>query len=65
MEALAGIPFIGIPFMETNDISVRPSLRKVLIGDETVYVYESSAAPSATRFGSNVHVQRVVSTTTL
>lgn len=30
----------GIPFMESNDISVRPLKHQVLIGDNTIYYME-------------------------
>ena len=32
----------GTPFMETNDIAVRPARREVLIGDDLVYKYGST-----------------------
>ena len=36
----------GTPFMEANDISVRPAKRQVILGDGTTYVY-GSQSPSA------------------
>ena len=33
----------GTPFMESNDITVRPAKRQVILGDGTIYVYGSSA----------------------
>ena len=37
----------GTPFMETNDISIRPAKRQVTIGDDTTYAY-GSQAPAVT-----------------
>lgn len=31
----------GTPFMEANDIAVRPVERQVLLGNSTIYVYGS------------------------
>ena len=32
----------GTPFMEANDVAVRPAKREVILGDGTVYEYGSS-----------------------
>lgn len=31
----------GTPFMETNDLSVHPAKRQVILGDGTGYIYGS------------------------
>ena len=36
----------GTPFMETNDIAVRPAKREVLLGNGSAYTYGSKSPPS-------------------
>ena len=36
----------GIPFMEKKDVSIRPSRREVILGDNHVYIYGSSPQQS-------------------
>lgn len=36
----------GTPFMETNDIAVRPAKREVLLGNGSVYTYGSKSPPN-------------------
>ena len=36
----------GAPFMEANDVAVRPAKREVLLGNGSVYTYGSRAPPS-------------------
>ena len=36
----------GTPFMEANEIAVRPAKRKVLLGNGSVYTYGSKSPPS-------------------
>jgi hypothetical protein len=44
----------GIPFMESNDVSVHPARRQVSLGSDIVYTYASETAASA----SNQHSVR-------
>ena len=37
---------VGAPFMEENDISIRPSKRQIMFGDDDVYVYDMSECPA-------------------
>ena len=36
----------GTPFMESNDIAVRPAKRQVILGDGTTYLYGSIGKPT-------------------
>ena len=36
----------GAPFMEQNDVSVRPSKQQIMFGDEVMYYYDSSSLQS-------------------
>ena len=36
----------GTPFMEANDIAVRPAKREVLLGNGSIYTYGSKSPPS-------------------
>ena len=36
----------GTPFMEANDVAVRPAKREVLLGNGSVYTYGSKSSPS-------------------
>ena len=36
----------GTPFMEANDVAVRPAKREVLLGNGSTYTYGSKAPPS-------------------
>ena len=39
----------GIPFMSTNDISVRPAKQQILIGDTNIVHYGTSPSDSSNR----------------
>ena len=53
----------GIPFMEVNDVSVRPSKREIIISDNIVYTYGS--VPSQKKSNGHAHVLRAVATETV
>ncbi|KAK3100645.1 hypothetical protein FSP39_023014 [Pinctada imbricata] len=56
----------GIPFMESNDVAVRPSKRTINIGDHAVYNYGSnSKRKEHTSFRTCVHVLRAVASKTI
>lgn len=46
----------GIPFMEMNDISIRPSSREVCIGNKYVYTYGSSASQTRKHTVRRAHI---------
>lgn len=48
----------GIPFMEMNDISIRPSRRKVCIGNKYVHTYGSSAFQTRKHTVRRAHIVR-------
>lgn len=48
----------GIPFMESNDISVRPLKHQVLIGDNTIYTYGASLPKHISQCDPKAHVLR-------
>ncbi|CAG2238702.1 unnamed protein product [Mytilus edulis] len=54
----------GIPFMEKNDISIRPARRQVLIGNDCVYKYGSSANGTSNCAVRKAHVARAPSDAT-
>ncbi|CAG2241165.1 unnamed protein product [Mytilus edulis] len=54
----------GIPFMEKNDISIRPARRQVLIGNDCVYKYGSSANGTSNCAVRRAHVARAPSDST-
>ncbi|CAG2208159.1 unnamed protein product [Mytilus edulis] len=54
----------GIPFMEKNDISIRPARRQVLIGNDCVYKYGSSANGTSNCAVRRAHVARAPSDAT-
>ena len=53
----------GIPFMEVNDVSVRPSKREIIISDNIVYTYGS--VPPQKKSNGHAHVLRAVATETV
>ena len=57
----------GVPFMIHNDISVRPSKRLELVGDETVFEYHHQSKPSSAHSINYVaaHILHVSSRTTI
>lgn len=55
----------GIPFMESNDISVRPYKHQVLIGDNTIYTYGDSLQKHISQYDPKAHVLRTVASTTI
>lgn len=54
----------GTPFMETNDIAVRPAKRQVLLGDGTTYVYGSPSHPPRSTAARRAMVLRAPTSTT-
>ncbi|VDI45491.1 Hypothetical predicted protein [Mytilus galloprovincialis] len=48
----------GIPFMEKNDISIRPAKRQVILGNNTVYTYGSVQNTSEHHTVRRAHVLR-------
>lgn len=54
----------GIPFMESNDISVRPYKHQVLIGDSTIYTYGDSLPIRISQCDPKAHVLPTVASTT-
>jgi hypothetical protein len=55
----------GIPFMEINDITVRPSKRTIKVGDHAVYQYGSkSTSKEHSTFRTHIHVLRAVTSNT-
>ena len=58
--------FAGIPFMIANDIAVRPTKYKVLIGNDIVYTYGSfTAIDRHNQYSTKAHVLRAVAFTTV
>ena len=55
----------GTPFMESNDIAVRPAKRQVMLGDDTTYLYGSIGKPTDTHSIRRTHVLRVPVSTTV
>ena len=57
----------GVPFMDVNDITIRPSKRQVILNDNTVIEYASnnrSHTPHAVRYISS-HILRTTASTTV
>ena len=54
----------GTPFMEANDISVRPAKRQAIIGDGTRYVYGSQSPSAVTTAARQAIVLRAPPTST-
>lgn len=55
----------GIPFMESNDISVRPLKHQVRIGDNTIYTYGDSLQKHISLCDTKAHVLLTVASTTI
>ena len=55
----------GTPFMESNDIAVRPAKRQVILGDGTTYLYGSIGKPTDSHSIRRMHVLRVPVSTTV
>lgn len=55
----------GIPFMESNDISVRPLKHQVLVGDSTIYTYGDSLPKHLSQCDPKAQVLRTVAFTTI
>jgi hypothetical protein len=55
----------GIPFMEINDVSVRPSKREITTGDKLVHSYGSSPSNAQTKSRDHAHVLRATATDTV
>ena len=51
----------GIPFMEVNDITIRPAKHQIILRDNTTYVYGSLANPSKHHTVRRTHVLRAPS----
>ena len=54
----------GTPFMETNDIAIRPAKRQVILGDGTTYTYGSTKEPKGRHTVRRADVLRAPSHTT-
>lgn len=54
----------GIPFIEKNDVSIRPSRRGVILGDNHVYTYGSSPQQSTAHTIRRAHIVRAPSPST-
>lgn len=54
----------GTPFMETNDVAVRPAKRHVILGDGTTYLYGSPKNPSNDQAARRAVVLRAPATST-
>jgi hypothetical protein len=55
----------SIPFMEINDVSVRPSKREIMIGNKHVYSYGSYPSHSQTKSRDHTQVLRATATENL
>lgn len=55
----------GIPFMEHNDISVRPAKRLLTIGGDLTYSYGSSPSQNTQHSVRRAHTLRAPATTTI
>ena len=51
----------GMPFMERNDVSIRPSKRQVIVGGSTIFVYGSGAGAVPHHSIRRAHVLRAPS----
>ena len=54
----------GIPFMEKNYVSIRPSRREVILGDNHVYTYGYSPQQSTAHTIRRAHIVRAPSPST-
>ena len=54
----------GTPFMERNDVAIRPAKRQITLADGTVYAYGSNAKPKAGHAVRRAHVLRAPPQTT-
>jgi len=52
----------GTPFMETNDVAVRPAKREVILDDGTLYKYGSSTPKEANTAARRAFVLRASTT---
>ena len=55
----------GIPFMEVNDVSVRPSKREIIISNNIVYTYGSAPPGSRQKHSGHAHILRAVASETV
>jgi hypothetical protein len=54
----------GTPFMEHNDVGIRPAKRQVILGDGSVYDYGSNTNPAQSHKVRRAHVLRAPSNNT-
>ena len=54
----------GTPFMETNDIEIRPARRQIMLGNGTTYTYGSTRDPQDRHTVRRAHVLRAPPQTT-
>ena len=56
MDTMHADVLAGAPFMEQNDISIRPSRHQIRFGDECVYSYHVSSMPECVNVGADEKV---------
>lgn len=64
VENLDSEVLAGIPFMENNDIAIRPSRCQVLIGNDSVYQYQFSDTEMQRHAVRRTHIVRAPSEST-